>query len=614
MDAPAPTVPLLRSLRRSFALAWSSSRPWVVIMVLAMLASALLPAAQVLLVRDLTAALTGGSTDRAAVLRLVVLTAVCLGLLSSLFEIVWTIRDALDRGVGGRAESDVNTAMARLTPEALADASTTTAARAAREAAKTSIASLPGQLVLSLRALITSITVVAALWPTSPLGGLLIVASLLPLMLLAPWSSKVRARAFAARVEPTRRSAYLSEQLAYQRTATELASLGTSGRVARMANGQVDRLVRIDVRAKTITTLINLLGTFASALIMGWALWLVVTEASDPASGAAAGVVALLSAGESISSAGYAFSQIVGESGPASSYFSFLDSVPAAGSIRSVAQASTDEAPPAPRVDTLVAHDLTYRYPGAERDALTDAGLTAHRGQAIAIVGVNGAGKTTLVNLLLGVLTPSRGTVRLDATDLRDIPQVERLAALSLLTQEFGRYELTVRQTVTLGTPREDVTDAELWKALEMARADGFVRALPSGLDTQLGQQWDGVGLSGGQWQRLALARVALRGAPVWLLDEPTSAVDAQTEAEIFDDLVRTKSERITLVVSHRASTLRRMDLIYVVDDGRIVECGTYPQLLHANGRFSEIFADERTETDEVAHTETAPETTSTKN
>lgn len=589
MDKATPLLPLTQSLRRCLALAWSSSRTWLLVMTIAMLASALLPAVQVVLVGDLTAALTGVGATSADVLRLVVLTAVCLGLLSSLYEILWTIRDALDRSVGGRAESDVNTAMALLTPELIADPATTAAARAAREASKTSIASLPGQAVLSLRAIITSVTVVAALWSTSPIGGLLIVVSLLPMMLLAPWSSHVRARAFTARVEPTRRSAYLAEQLAYQRTAAELASLGTSGRVARMANEQIARLVRIDVRAKTTTTLINLLGTLASAVIMGAALWLVVTSASDPAAGAAAGVVALLSAGESISSAGYAFSQIIGETGPASSYFTFLDSA----TTPQPAPRPLVEAEPQRAVSALVASEVSYRYPGVDHDALTGASITARRGQVVAIVGLNGAGKTTLVNLLLGVHTPTGGTVTLDDHDLRSMTTAQRLDAMALLTQEFGRYELTVRDTVLLGTPREHVPDHEIWQALTMARADGFVRALPRGLDTQLGQQWDGVGLSGGQWQRLALARVALRRAPVWLLDEPTSAVDAQTEAQIFDDLVRTKDERITLVVTHRASTVRRMDRIYVVDAGRIVEHGTYPELLAAGGKFAEIFADE---------------------
>lgn len=547
-----------------------------------MLASSLLPAVQVALVGRLTHAL-GESAPASRVRTLVVLCAVTLGVLSSLFEVLWLLRDALARSVGGRAEAMVNDAMARLTPERLADADVTTRARAAREASRTAVAGLPGQYILSYRAAITSVTVVAALWSTSPVGALLLVTSCVPLMLLSPWSARINNRAFGQRVLATRRSSFLAEQLAYQRTATELASLGTSDRVAAMANQQVRTMVSIDLRAKGQTTLINLLGTAISAVIMGFALWLVVTGATNPASGAAAGVVAILSASESISTAGYAFSQLVADSGPAASFHRFLDETPAQSAPREQPLPAT----------LLEATSLCYGYPNATRLAVDNASLHVARGQTIALVGANGAGKTTLVSLLLGILAPVHGQVTVDGTPLVELSEGQRLATFSLLTQEFGRYELTIREAVGLGSPSEDITDDELWAALAFARADGFVRALPRGLDTQLGQQWDGVGLSGGQWQRIALARVALRNAPIWLLDEPTSAVDAETEAQIFDDLVATKHTRITIVVSHRASTLRHLDRIYVIDEGRIVESGSYAELLGAGGRFAQLFADE---------------------
>lgn len=117
--------------------------------------------------------------------------------------------------------------------------------------------------------------------------------------------------------------------------------------------------------------------------------------------------------------------------------------------------------------------------------------------------------------------------------------------------------------------------------------------ATSHGLDTQLGEQWGGVGISGGQWQRLALARIHLRNAPVWVLDEPTSAIDAEAEQQVFAELGRTRNTRITIVVSHRAWTLKAMDRIYVVDDGIIIESGTYNELHDATGRFADIFAEQ---------------------
>lgn len=206
---------------------------------------------------------------------------------------------------------------------------------------------------------------------------------------------------------------------------------------------------------------------------------------------------------------------------------------------------------------------------------------------------MNGAGKTTTLNAIMGHLDTNAGTVTIDGADADTLPVVRRLGYFGLLTQEFGRYEFTVRDVVRIGRPDGQAADSDIWRALENAHICDVVRAMPDGLDTQLGPQFGGVGLSGGQWQRLALARIYLRNAPIWILDEPTSAIDAEAERQIFAELQRTKSERITIVVSHRAWTLKGMDRIYVFDHGRIVEDGTYDQLLDYHGRFAGIFTEQ---------------------
>lgn len=212
----------------------------------------------------------------------------------------------------------------------------------------------------------------------------------------------------------------------------------------------------------------------------------------------------------------------------------------------------------------------------------------------VGIVGANGAGKTTLVRRMVGLLEEASGVVQLDDLRLETLEASDRLSYFGLLSQEFGRYELTIRDALLLGTTREAVADDELWAALETASLRDAVEKLPHGLETQLGQQFDGVGLSGGQWQRLALARIALRDAPIWVLDEPTSSVDAETERDIFDDLAAGKAGRITFVVSHRASTLVNLDRIYVIDGVTVVQSGTFDELSEAPGRFREIFRDQR--------------------
>lgn len=200
---------------------------------------------------------------------------------------------------------------------------------------------------------------------------------------------------------------------------------------------------------------------------------------------------------------------------------------------------------------------------------------------------MNGAGKSTAVNLLVGGLSPDRGRVLIDGRDATELTEAERLGHFGLLVQEFGRFEFTLRDAVALGSP-DTSSDGDVRAAL----ADTFAAGMP--LDTQLGQQWGGTGISGGQ--RLALARIHLRNAGVWILDEPTSAIDAEAEREIFAELQRTKHTRITIVVSHRAWTLMSMDRIYVIDHGSVMQQGTFAELMsQQSGRFAQLFADQAT-------------------
>jgi ATP-binding cassette subfamily B protein len=182
-------------------------------------------------------------------------------------------------------------------------------------------------------------------------------------------------------------------------------------------------------------------------------------------------------------------------------------------------------------------------------------------------------------------LQPVSGRVLIEGRDAAGMSEAERLGHFGLLVQEFGRFEFTLRDAVALGSPGTVSDDA-----VRAALAGTFAAELP--LDTQLGQQWGGTGISGGQWQRVALARIQLRNAGIWILDEPTSAIDAEAERAIFADLRRTKDTRITIVVSHRASTLTEMDRIYVIDDAEVVQQGTYQELMgHPAGRFARLFA-----------------------
>jgi len=240
---------------------------------------------------------------------------------------------------------------------------------------------------------------------------------------------------------------------------------------------------------------------------------------------------------------------------------------------------------------------VSFAYPGTSRLVLDDVTLTLPAGSVVAIVGENGAGKTTLVKLLAGLYEPSSGAITVDGTSLARIRADEWRARLAGAFQDFFRFEFTAQQTVGLGdVPRIDDGPAAA-VAVSRAGADDVIARLPSGLATQLGPTWPGgVDLSFGQWQKLALARGFMRDAPlVTVLDEPTAALDAETEHSLFERYAASARDpgaagRITILVSHRFSTVRMADLIVVLDGARVAEVGTHDQLIAAGGPYSQLY------------------------
>jgi ATP-binding cassette, subfamily B, bacterial len=238
---------------------------------------------------------------------------------------------------------------------------------------------------------------------------------------------------------------------------------------------------------------------------------------------------------------------------------------------------------------------VSFRYPGSDRSVLSDISLRLPAGGVVAVVGENGAGKTTLVKLLCGMYAPAEGRVLLDETDLADVDLAAYRQRITAGFQDFMRFELALRESVGVGDlPRMADGDA-VREALQRANA-GFTARLPAGIETPLGLSWQGgVDLSGGEWQKLALARSMLRTDPLLMvLDEPTAAVDPHTEHALFTQVAAgardTRSGRVTLLISHRFSTVRMADLIVVLDQGRIVEQGSHEELVVGNGLYAELY------------------------
>ena len=248
-------------------------------------------------------------------------------------------------------------------------------------------------------------------------------------------------------------------------------------------------------------------------------------------------------------------------------------------------------------VDGIEIRSLSFRYPGMDSAVLDDVSVHLPAGKVIALVGENGAGKTTLVKLLCRFYEPDDGQILLDGVDLRRMPVVGWRQCLSTAFQDFCRFEFRVRETVGVGQVARIEDRAMVREALVRAGADEIVGLLPEGLETQLGRSWEGgIEVSGGQWQKLALGRAMMRRSPlVVIFDEPTAALDASTEHALFERVAEAarrgeSAGTVTILVTHRFSTVRMADLIVVLDQGRVAEVGSHRELLDARGLYAELY------------------------
>ena len=236
---------------------------------------------------------------------------------------------------------------------------------------------------------------------------------------------------------------------------------------------------------------------------------------------------------------------------------------------------------------------VSFRYPGSEAPALQDVSLHLRPGSSLALVGENGSGKTTLIKLLAGLYPPDAGRITLDGLDVAQYEPEALRARIGVIFQDFARYQLLVGENIGAGDEAH-FEDAMRWReAAEKGRAADFIELLPQGYQTQLGKWFrDGREISGGQWQKVALARAFMRtDADVLVLDEPTAAMDARAEAEVFEHFRQLARERITILISHRFSTVRMADQIAVLDHGRIIERGSHAELMQRGGHYAQLFS-----------------------
>ena len=242
---------------------------------------------------------------------------------------------------------------------------------------------------------------------------------------------------------------------------------------------------------------------------------------------------------------------------------------------------------------TLEFKDVSFSYPGSDTKVLENINLKFTSGEKIVLVGVNGAGKTTLIKLLTRLYDPTEGAIYLDGKDLKEYDPKALYNIFGIIFQDFGRYAVTASENIVYGDVMREREESLIEGAAKSADADGFIEKLPRGYDTPLTRMFeeDGIELSGGQWQKLAVSRAFYKDSDILILDEPTASLDALAEQAIFDQFAELSEGKIAIFVSHRLSSAVGADKIVVLKDGKVSELGTHRELMEKRGLYHLLFS-----------------------
>jgi ATP-binding cassette, subfamily B, bacterial len=458
--------------------------------------------------------------------------------------------------------------------------------------AKRDVSWRPGDLTWSVLGLSSNfVTIILMASLLASLHYLLVVlaiaAAVLSLLLESSITSKLY-EFFYKETPEERERGYVGDLLVQPRTTKEIRAYVLADYLLERHRNLSENLFRQRALMYKSATRVSLLTGFVTGTTLALAYLFVsikgVEGLIDPG-----GVVLVIGAFTSVSST---LSQISSTFVSVDQHTTFLDDYFSFLSIDElIKKIENPETLPATLDKGIVFDHVSFKYPGSSEYAVKDFNLTIKRGELIALVGENGAGKSTIVRLLLRFYDVDNGSIRIGGVDLKNTDPEALRNRIGVLFQDYANYELTVRENVTMGRPYAEVLDNRVLESLRDARSEWLVKKMPNGLDSKVGRLFEGGhDLSGGEWQRLALARIMYRNADIWILDEPTSSLDPEAEAAIFAELKENLKGRIGIVISHRFSTVRIADRIAVIADGKVSEFGSHDELMKARGRYSELF------------------------